>query len=293
MPMTPDSWLFKALEFYGTRLHHRGQWKVHAWLREKLRPNVDVDLEVVRDGHRWLLNPSDFVQTEFFWLGQRDGWDIQHAKRLVRPGDVIFDVGANFGHYAVTLADAAQRKCEVHAFEPFPPNTKRLRTNIRLNGMENIIQVHPVGLSDAVGVGKMMTRADNSGAATLAVTEEGAVAAQGIALTTMDAFCEEHRLAKLDFVKIDVEGFEERLLAGATASLRRWTPLVLIEFDPPKLIRAGSSVDHLAAQFHELGYSLWVADRDRLVPLKELPRGQDYINVFCVPESRKSAVLSS
>jgi FkbM family methyltransferase len=291
--MTPDSWLFKALEFYGTRLHHRGQWRIHTWLREKLRPNVDVDLEVVRDGHRWLLNPSDFVQTEFFWLGQRDGWDIEYAKRLVRPGDVIFDVGANFGHYAVTLADAVGRDCIVHAFEPFPANAARLRTNIRLNGMESIIHVHQIGLSDTAGVGSMMTRADNSGAATLAVTEGSVVAAQGISLTTMDAFCEQKGIAKVDFIKADVEGFEERLMTGAAGTLRRWTPLVLIEFDPPKLLRAGSSVDRLAAQFHELKYSLWVADRAQLVPLKDLPRGGDYINVFCVPDSRRSRIVSS
>ena len=290
--MTPDSLLFKALEFYGTRLHHRGQWKVHAWLRDKLQPNIDADLEVVRDGHRWLLNPSDFVQTEFFWLGQRDGWDIRHAKKLVRPGDVLFDVGANFGHYAVTLADAVNRACVVHAFEPFPANAARLRTNIRLNGMEDIIHVHPIGLSDTVGVGKMMTRADNSGAATLAVTDGAAVAAEGIVLTTMDEFCKQEGMTKVDFIKVDVEGFEERLLAGAGSTLQRWMPLVLIEFDPPKLIRAGSSVDRLAARFHELNYSLWVADRERLVPLTELPRGQDYTNVFCVPETRRSAVIS-
>lgn len=109
----------------------------------------------------------------------------------------------------------------------------------------------------------------------------------------MDEFCRQQGISKVDFIKADVEGFEERLIAGAASTLRRWTPLILIEFDPPKLIRAGSAVDRLAAQFHALNYSLWVAERERLVPLTTLPRGLDYINVFCVPESRRSAVMSA
>ncbi|MDF0645816.1 MAG: FkbM family methyltransferase [Nitrospira sp.] len=291
--MTPDSWLFKSLEFYGTRLRHRGQWKVHAMLRKWLQPNLDVDLEVTRDGHRWLLNPSDFVQTEFFWLGERDTWDILLAKRLIRPAAVLFDVGANFGHYAITLADALGRACEVHAFEPFPANAERLRTNIRLNGLERIIHVHPLGLADAAGIGKMMIRADNSGAATLAVTDEASVAAHNIELTTLDEFCERKAIAKIDFIKVDVEGFEERMILGSRKMIQRSAPTMLIEFDPPKLVRAGSSVDRLAVLLRQLGYGLWVADRDRLVPLKELLRGGDYINVFCLPDSGRSSTGQS
>jgi FkbM family methyltransferase len=289
--MTPDSWLFKLLEFYGTRLHHRGQGQIHVWLRKRLQLNVNVDLQVVRDGHRWLLNPSDFVQTEFFWLGERDTWDVWHAKKLIHPGYVLFDIGANFGHYSITLADAVGRACVVHAFEPFPKNTERLRTNIRLNGLDQIVHVHQIGLSDTVGIGKMMIRSDNSGSATLAVTDGSAIAAMDIRLTTLDAFCEQEQVGKVDFIKADVEGYEERLILGGAKTIERDAPLILIEFDPPKLSRAGSSVDRLANQLQKACYSLYVADRKELVPLRDLPKGWDILNVFCIPESRRPALL--
>lgn len=289
--MTPDSWLFKLLEFYGTRLHHRGQWKIHMRLRKRLQLNVNVDLEVVRDGHRWLLNPSDFVQTEFFWLGERDTWDVWHAKKLIHPGHVLFDIGANFGHYSITLADAVGRACVVHAFEPFPKNTERLRTNIRLNGLDQIVHVHQIGLSDAPGIGKMMIRSDNSGSATLAVTDGSAIAATDIRLTTLDTFCEQEQIGKVDFIKADVEGYEERLILGGTKTIERDAPLMLIEFDPPKLSRAGSSVDRLATQLRRLRYKLCVAERKQLVPLRDLPTGWDILNVFCIPESRWAELL--
>lgn len=283
-----NSWLFKLLEFYGTRVRHRGQWRVHALLRRWLNPNVDVDLEVVRDGHRWLLNPSDYVQSEFFWLSSRDAWEIFHLKKLLKPGYVIFDVGANFGHYAITLADALQRDCKVYAFEPFPPNLERLRTNVRLNALENTIQVHAIGLADSVGSGHMTTRADNSGAATLA---GGANGGFRVELTTLDSFCAQHRIEKLDFIKIDIEGYEEKLFLGGVRTIRRFAPLILIELDPPKLMRAGSSVDRVVAQLNDFEYELRVAQRDHLVPLGVLPRGQDYINVFCLQRTHE-ALLS-
>ncbi len=283
--MDADSWVFKILEFYGTRLHHRGQWKVHAWLRDRLRPDVDADLEVVRDGHRWLLNPSDYVQKDFFWLGERDRWELLHAMKFLRRGDVILDIGANFGHYSITLADRLHRSCEIHAFEPFPRNADRLRTNIRLNGLEQVIRVHQIGLSDSEGIGAMMVRADNSGAATLAVGEGAAIAATDIRLTTLDAFCELKQLGRISFIKADVEGFEERLIVGGAKTIARDEPVILLEFDPPKLLRAGSSVQRLAERLQHHNYSLLAAHRDKLVPLMELPKGEDLLNVFCLPAS--------
>ena len=284
--MRTDSWLFKLLEVYGTRVHHRGQWRVHALLRKWLHPNVDADLQVVRDGHRWLLNPSDFVQCEFFWLGTRDDWEMFHLRKLLHPGSVILDVGANFGHYSITLADALHKDCSVLAFEPFPPNLERLRTNIRMNSLEDIIQIHAIGLSDSVGSGYMTTRADNSGAATLAAS--GGAEGYHVALTTLDFFYAHHRIEKLDFMKIDIEGYEEKLLIGGKETIRRFSPLILIELDPPKLIRAGSSVDRVAAQLNDFGYKLYVARRKRLLPLRNLPHGQDLINAFCLQKTHQA-----
>ena len=91
--------------FYGTRLpNHPRKWWIHGRLRQWLGVVVDRDIEVVRDGLRWSLNPADFGHNSLFWLGVKDPWDLHHLCRLVHPDDVILDVGANFGYYAVTLA---------------------------------------------------------------------------------------------------------------------------------------------------------------------------------------------
>lgn len=278
--MNQDSLRFKALEFYGTRINHRGQWFVHEKLRHLLRVNVDADLKVMRDGLQWELNPSDHMQAGLFWLGAQDHWDIYHIKKLLKPGDVIFDVGANFGYYSIILSSALHKQCVVHAFEPNPPTTLRLLRNIELNNLADVITVHHIGLSDTEGTGQMIERVDNSGAATIDTTRQEGNAV----LTTLDNFCGVHKIDRIDFMKIDIEGFEERFLHGGSSSLRRLKPTILIELNPLTLARENSSVDRIAELLGQLGYKLHASQRRKLLPLRRLPQGDEIINAFCFPK---------
>src|SRR5262245_22412801 len=109
--------LIRILEFYGTRVRHRGQWRVHTILRRILKPDVDADFQVTRGGLRWRLNPSDFVQADLFWFGHKDYWETHHLRKMLQRGSVLFDIGANIGYYALTLAATLRNECLVHAFE--------------------------------------------------------------------------------------------------------------------------------------------------------------------------------
>lgn len=279
--MNPDSLRFRALELYGTRVNHRGQWFVHEKLRGLLRVNVDADLKVTRDGLQWVLNPSDHMQSGLFWLGAQDYWDIYHIKKLLKPGDIIFDVGANFGYYSIILSSALRKQCSVHAFEPNPPTYERLLRNIELNDLSEVIATHRLGFSDVGGTGHMIERADNSGAATIDTTQQGGDAV----LTTLDNFCGAHGIDRIDFMKIDIEGFEERLLHGGSESFRRLKPIILIELNRPTLARENSSVERVADLLGQFGYKLYASQRRKLLPMRRLPKGDEIVNAFCFPEN--------
>jgi len=273
--MTPDSLGFRFLEWYGVHLKHPGQWRVHAALRDLLGPPASAELPVERQGHRWVLNPSDYPQIDLFWLGVSDRWDLYHAVRFLRPGAVIFDVGANFGYYSVMLASALGGACEVHAFEPCPETFNRLTGHIALNRLE-CIHAHPLALSDAPGLAALQPRSGNSGAAFL-------VPGGQIPVSTLDRFVEERGLQRLDFMKIDVEGFEERVLRGGAGTLERFRPMILIEIQPTTLERAGSSVRKLAGLLTGHGYTLMRAKRRTLVPLELRDDPGWIVNAFCLP----------
>ena len=278
--MNARSWAFRLLELYGTQIRHRGHWWTHLQLRKLLRADIDEDLEVVRNGLKWVLNPSDFTQAEFFWTGSWEGWDTYHLRRMLAPGSTFFDVGANFGYYSITLAAALSPECHGHAFEPFPTTYRRLRRNIELNCLQDVVDAHHIALLDVKGTGYMKTTPGNSGAARVDNDRRG----EAITTTTLDAFCEGQTVPRIDLVKLDVEGSEERVLLGGADVISTFKPLLMVELNPGVLARTGSSPEILINRLRSLGYDLFVAARDALVPLGALPVGPtDYVNVLCTP----------
>ncbi len=275
--MTGMSLLERALLFYGSRMpNHPRKWWLHPRLRQWLGVIVDRDIEVVRHGLRWSLNPADYGHNSLFWLGVKDTWDIHHLKGLVRPDDVILDVGANFGYYAATLAAALNRRCLIHALEPNPGNFDRLCRHLAWNGLEDVVRAHRLGVSDRPETVRMIEPAENSGHA--AVDPEGKI--DGVTLTTVDDFSESIARDRLDVLILDVEGYEERALKGAARALARFKPLVFVEFFRPVMDCQRSSPEAAAKVLTGLGYQLFSARRDQLQPLTSIPTGDQGVNAF-------------
>ncbi len=276
--MNENSLLVKALVFYGTKMHHRGQYRIHHSLRQLFKIDLNKEIEAKRGGHQWLLNPSDFVHSNLFWLGLYDYWDVYHLKKLVHKDSVFFDVGANFGYYSVVLG-SLNPSIKIYSFEPYPSNLLKLQQHIRLNDLESVINACGVALSDNESTAVMSVREDNSGAATLG--NPNGDHQEQVQVTTMDKFCKDNSIKRVDIIKIDVEGFEEKVLHGAEQLIRSQHPYIFIELDPPKLKRAGTSVQSLCNTLKDFGYNLYIAKRKTLVPLLDEELSNiDLINAF-------------
>jgi FkbM family methyltransferase len=280
--LSPNSFAFRALEFYGTRVRHRGKWRVHSRLRKLLRADCDAELQVTRDGLEWLLNPSDYAQSEFFWLGAYEYWERYHFGRLLRPGDVVFDIGANFGYYSIAACAVLKGNCLVHAFEPNPALYARLVKNVELNDFAGRIRAYATALSDTCGLGHLNIKPSHSGIAKLVQSSGGAT----VSLTTLDDFCRANGIEKVDFLKIDVEGLEERVLRGTERTMSSLRPLLLIELHPTALAEEHSSVQAVAALLQKHGYDIYTARRHKLLALRELPTAPHPVKVFCFPKGR-------
>lgn len=274
-----NHFMTKALLWYGVSApDHRGKWRVLTALINLLDIRLEDGTYVEeRMGAWWNLRPSDYVHRDVFWFGEKDRWALYHILRLLPPNPVILDVGANFGYYSVRLAKEYGLASRVFAFEPNPATHELLKKNIALNGLTTVEAVM-AGLADHEGTAGMASRLGNSGASTV-------VEGSGIQLTTLDRFWERQTLERLDFIKIDVEGFEEKLLRGAAETLRRFLPLILIELSPPTLARTGSSVQRVLDLLDSYGYDVLEINRKELRPLGHLPEGETLINVFGVRKS--------
>lgn len=150
---------------------------------------------------------------------------------LQRPGGTYVDVGANIGLASLLISELAP-SAKVIAFEPIPKTFEYLVENIRRNGCEAKISAHRVAVGRQSGSIRF-SQEDNS-AINHITSEEGGVE---VPLTSIDTFF--RKGPDIDFLKIDVEGFEDQVLEGARASLFRCRPIVFLEFNRYTIIQHG------------------------------------------------------
>jgi FkbM family methyltransferase len=145
-------------------------------------------------------------------------------------GDVMLDVGANTGYYALLAASIGHRM-EVHAFEPFPKVFKLLNANLARNSQGSRVRAVPVAASDTCGEAKLYIPSGDHGfiesSASLEKDFREATETVTVATTTLDVYTAD--LRQVNVIKIDVESAEHLVLAGARETLRRHRPVVFCE----------------------------------------------------------------
>lgn len=218
-------------------------WRFHTLaLAERLfggtpGPNV---LERRLFGHRLQVDVSRGNPQRLLYLeGERFVGERRLLRRLLRPGQHAADVGANIGYYLLLIESAVGPGGSVVCFEPEPDNLRELGRNVRANGFANVRVV-----AAAVGAeqGEVRLRAGINGA----VSEDG----------TGDFIVPRVRLDSaltepLDFLKIDVEGYEGHVLAGARQILLEHRPALFVEIHPAWL-SPPHTVDSIVAGLREV-----------------------------------------
>ena len=208
---------------------------------------------VVRDGINYKLDLSDAVDW-YIYFGFREQSRMK-LYALVKPGDVVFDIGANVGDITLHLAKITGEKGAVFSFEPDPFNFKRFKENVGLNTFKNI-HANNLGLGNKAGKFKMaLFRTDNRGMTRIVDTPSSAVHAE-VEITTLDEFLNSHLLPpRVNLVKIDVEGYETNVLKGATQFLQKYKPVLFIEVVDDHLREQHTTARELVSLLESLNYT--------------------------------------
>jgi FkbM family methyltransferase len=165
--------------------------------------------------------PRTSVHRQLFLSGERFVEERFLLQQLLKPGDVVCDVGANIGYYLLLIEQAIGARGAVLCIEPEPDNLLDLRRVIAANEFENV-KVLPVACGDRGGTVRL-ARGINSG-----VTPEGELT---VPMVTLDDVASPHTT----FLKIDVEGFEGHVLAGGQRLLEQARPRIFVEVHPGML----------------------------------------------------------
>jgi len=147
---------------------------------------------------------------------------LEKAMRaVIRPGDVIWDVGANIGYFTTRFAQWTGPQGGVYAFEPAPDIAARLKTAAALFGNVRIVQQ---GLSDTEGTAGFLRDGNPDGATSRIAVPGDPPADETIGITTGDLLIASGTVMVPDVIKMDIEGHEFEALMGIAGLLRTRPP---------------------------------------------------------------------
>jgi FkbM family methyltransferase len=171
------------------------------------------------------------------YFGIDEPWIATLAHQHLKPGDVVYDIGAHVGYTTILFRRSIGSSGFVHAFELLPSvATTFFQRTMEVNGFTNVV-VHPIGLSNTqqtialspgdTMMGNLLGGASNGKDAELCKT------------TRLDEFITQRGLPIPSLMKIDIDGAEVDCLMGASNTLTRHHPILIVEFHSLDLLKKG------------------------------------------------------
>lgn len=174
--------------------------------------------------------------------------DIPALRRILPADGIVFDVGAHAGQYSKLFASLVPNG-HVFAFEPATYARSILRIALWTNRCRNVTPF-PVGLGSQAAMGFLTLPIKRRGSYGYGLTHFGSgidresAAVRDLAMTVrLDDIADLLSIPRLDLIKADIEGWELRMLEGATQTIERFRPYMMLELEDRFLSRAGDSLD--------------------------------------------------
>lgn len=165
-----------------------------------------------------------------FW----ETWLTQCLARIIKPGDVCIDIGANFGYYSLLMSELAGKEGKTVAVEPNPTICKLLALSQSMHGWR--FEVVEAALSDSEGKVRLAIPEHFFGSATILANPDPRMKTKekiNVRMTTLDALVRQLNLPKVDVIKIDVEGVEPEVLNGMKETIANNPGIkIIIEYSP-------------------------------------------------------------
>jgi len=174
----------------------------------------------------------DLKKEKDYWLGTYEP-ELQAAiSDLVKPGQIVYDIGANIGFLTLLFTRRVGDQGHLYAFEALPTNVTRLIHNIELNALKERVTIIQAAVQDQSGPAEFLVAPStgmgkvNGSAGRASIDYEQSIQVEGISI---DDFIEDTGNLLPDIVKMDIEGGEVLALPGMVKLLHAHHPILLIE----------------------------------------------------------------
>ena len=281
-----------------TRLNLADTTVVEA-IKDQVLRSLQADLEghAVRvDGFDMFLNPRDRTSAMRYLTNNYEPFETEIVRRIPLAGATALDIGANIGYYSLLTSAAVGPKGRVYAFEPESRNFGLLEKNLALNHATNVTAFR-LAVSDAPGTGTLVLSPTNMGDHRLAFGASAgaprAADSQVVEVDSLDRRLERERVTEVDFIKLDVQGHEHRVLVGARRLLTRQAHrlVILMELEPEALRAAGTNPEALLTYLRGFDFQVLALDVEHraVIPLtagSSTGAGRTFYNVLLVGSDR-------
>ena len=240
----------------------------------------DLCLKLQNGTQLFVPNRLDAITT--YVILEQERWfekEWGFIPHLLRPGMTAIDIGANLGIFSMAMARAVGAAGRVYAYEPTSETRARLEKSKAINGAENIVVVGSA-LSDTEREGRIVFGASSE---LNRLGDDADGMGEAVHLTSLDLERRRHGWGEIDFIKMDAEGEELKIIAGGRSVFEAGSPVVMFE------IRSETGYEpRIAQEFEALGYGLYrlLPDERHLVPFVEAELDGLELNLFAVKPER-------
>lgn len=204
---------------------------------------------IKRDGIRYQVDLNKVIDFGIF-LGGWERTTINVIKKTLKKDDVVIEVGANIGAHTLLIAKLIGPNGFVYAFEPTEFALRKLRKNLSLNeGFKNIWVIDSLVSDNSNKLSEVRVNSDWA--------LDGVQAPESLVnkkITTIDEFVFQNNISRLDFLKVDVDGFDYKVLHGAKKSIDKFKPVIFCELCEYTLKENGDSIDKIFSYLLGMGY---------------------------------------
>jgi len=224
------------------------------WLFAPKRPRVIN----TQHGFKLLIIPRDRGVGFPLWIGHEfEPETVKIFQKHVKPGDKVFDIGANIGYFTMLASKLVGNAGKVVSFEPIPEFLEMLKFSANVNNFLNIFPIE-IALSDKPGEGIIYMDVENYGLASVSLYNvlKPKQKILKIKFTTLDLFVSENKIFP-NFIKIDVQGFEFKVLKGAVEVLKSPKLKLYFEFWPRGIKNVGDEPEEIFNLLSEFEFNIF------------------------------------
>ena len=197
------------------------------------------------------------------------GWEPAIAnvlKKEIRAGDVCVDIGANIGYFTILMSKLTGEDGKVFAFEPINSLYEQASESIRINNLKNVT-LYNTACGEERKTGTIYTFADNIGKSSLLSEAELSTGTEVVTVDTLDTLLK--NIHKIDFMKIDVEGYEFEVLVGGKEILQKHKPKIIFEYNPSRYTE-NTTPDKVFIFLKEFWYNFYTIKNEKIDDFQSL-----------------------